>query len=1402
MGALYPCGLRIASDGSMITGNRQCHGEVSRFWAAPTDRVRLDRFGYLVDPSATAYGVSANPAPRGTDQVRRHACAALLAEPGGGKTTALDDIRKRLQADPSYHGLVRTVDLAEYGDEGRLLDDLFRGPQGDGERASSGEIALLLDGLDECKLQIPRVGKLLAGALRKHGTECLRLFVACRSADWPVVLGEALAELYDDFAPYNLLPLRRTDVAALARQDGKDETAFLAAVERLDVVPLATKPLTLRLLLRAFDPAQQSLPGGQVGVYRRGLLTLADEWNRERREAGLAGKLTLEQRLAIAQRLAATIVFSGSSTLWSGPTADALPSDLPIDTCVGGMEPTGTGSVEVTREAVEETIATALFAGQAPSRFSWAHQTYMEYLAASCLVSRRTQPGQLRNLLVSGNTAIPQLRAVTMWLAAMGGIALDAVIAADPQSFIGHGIDLVDDTAKATLVDSLLDHARRGELRRQPGIDLRNLDHPTLAAQLRPVLEDQTGDDEVRHWAIAISEAVGASELQDTWLSIALDPDASEGLRIDAGDALVRLGDPHSKAVLRPLAEGSVGPDPYDELKGVGLKATWPGTFTITEVLERLTPPKRRNLTGAYKTFLINDLPESLTLAHAEKVLLWAISLPDQRVSGRGLDRPFHRLVDRALRIAAQHAEQGELADAFARIALWRARQHEPMAGRDPHGQPLELSEPARQAVREAVLPLLEDHRDVLALLDLTPPLVTSDDFPYVVQCCREADDATLSEALGYLAANLFLVEEPSHRELVLALDRDTDLYRDYFARWCEPVRLDSELAVSQRGQRSQPKQTAEQPGQREDIETLRSQLADLLDGAAQGDMDQWWRFDALLHRDPNGSHDVDASEFADDLTSLAGWSLLTPEQKTAAFDIAERYLSKGSAHTSQWLGTATLYRPAMAGYRAAVLLLRHAPERFNRLPATAWAEWAAIAVNYPITDHEPGSATRDDLVRVAYRHAPDAVLSALNVLIEKDNEEGHLFRRAVLEAIWDDRLAEQLMALLHRSDLTTGLYTQLLGLLLQHCWDEAQTHAHGILRGTDEHFGRELRVAVARTMLQTQPSQCWAAVWELTVREPSFGTDVFLSMANGDGLPVAALSSDEIAELYIWLTEQFPPEEDPEFDYAHPVGPREALGHSRDRLLSELIQRASHQALDATERIAARFPERVGLRNVMLQARESYRRNSWQPIQPATLLTLLGDPEKRLVRDGDELLEVLSESMDRLQEVLQGETPEAPLLWEIGRPKPEPQLTDYLKNRLEQQLTGRGIVANREVEVRRSPGAGIGERTDVHVDAATGFPSGNVDSLTAIIEVKGSWHDDLLTALRGQLFAQYMLPAGVRQGIYVVFWFGVDEWDDSDGRRAKATRKDRREVQERLEGEAAALMTEGVSIRVVFLDC
>ncbi len=150
-------------------------------------------------------------------------------------------------------------------------------------------------------------------------------------------------------------------------------------------------------------------------------------------------------------------------------------------------------------------------------------------------------------------------------------------------------------------------------------------------------------------------------------------------------------------------------------------------------------------------------------------------------------------------------------------------------------------------------------------------------------------------------------------------------------------------------------------------------------------------------------------------------------------------------------------------------------------------------------------------------------------------------------------------------------------------------------------HPNRALQASAS--LLRHHPADAWPKIWQTVQDDQEYGRQLFLHLAYTDRVQRFVPDADGLADLYMWLMEQFPPEEDPvhEAFEAHAVDARESLGRWRDEQLTALAQLGTPAAVAAVERIAAHFPERPGLRQVLLDAEERMRQNTWIPLQPAS---------------------------------------------------------------------------------------------------------------------------------------------------------------------------------------------------------
>src|SRR5260370_12936093 len=431
----------------------------------------------------------------------------------------------------------------------------------------------------------------------------------------------------------------------------------------------------------------------------------------------------------------------------------------------------------------------------------------------------------------------------------------------------------------------------------------------------------------------------------------------------------------------------------------------------------------------------------------------------------------------------------------------------------------------------------------------------------------------------------------------------------------------------------------------------------------------------------------------------------------------------------------------------------------------------------YPIAVGAPGAALHQELFSIAYRNAPDEILAALLAMIDKENcNHDWIFVHHKADTCFDERLGAALVAKAKDPAMKPSCMGSLLEAPLRHGLADAVAFAEATasLPIPDDKVARERAKIAAVTLLLHAPTRGWATLWSVFQENPEFGREVISVVAGHHEQEHAAslampMTEKENADVYLWLVRQFPPADDPKLQGVHTVGPRESIGYFRDAVLQRLEYRGTLAACQEMDRLVHALPELPWLGWAAREARAVMLRQTWVPPRPAELLRMARDSEMRLVESAEQLLDVLIQSMQRLEQELQGETPSAPYLWNKDaddhyRPKDEGELSNYVTLHLRRDVTTRGIVVNREVEIRRGEGDRKGERTDIHVDAVTpGSRPGESDCISVIIEVKGCWNKGVKTDMKGQLRDRYLKDNRCQFGLYLVGWFNCAQRDTGD---------------------------------------
>ena len=1386
-----------------------------RFWYERGAVLNLVDGGYLPDPQSEQERLL-NPSVISFTANEKQHCLVLLGEPGMGKSIAA---RQEARSIEDGQGVKSAwFDLRGYSTEGRVVEKVLKGPEVTAWSRNDSQLHLFLDSFDECWPKVTNLPRVLCEELKAMPLERLYLRIICRTALWPSSFEQLLAEVLGEsgVTVLELAPLRKCDVQTAATANGLDTEDFLSEIERRRVVPLAGRPVTLNFLLGVYAK-DRKLPDNQWDLYERGCLSLCDEPDTERREAPMPIETSARQRLNIASWVATLTVLCARSGI--RPAASAAEtgeeSCLSLDNLrpVSGLALDGLSAL--TNIGLRETLNTGLFAAQGPSILGWSHQTFAEFLCARFLHDIGAPVRQLRPIFENHGRIVPQLRGVASWLSACDDDLRDYLLREDPETLLLSDALFTTDLAKSGLVDALLAKSGLGD-RLATDLDsfgyYGKLDNKHLAAQLRPYVSSKNKAPSQRDLAIEIAHACRAGELLSDLANVALDVSEDLRLRASAAMAISRYGDPAAKRRLRPLALGEAGDDPNDDLRGYGLACVWPEHMTADELFASLKEPEDVSYFGGYEMFLAYDLPAKLRPADLPAALAWL----NGRERHQYYSDPFDRVASQIMWLAWTEYDSQGVAGPFAMAVLRRLEAYADVMGRgrrDDFVQQLGVNSDRRRRLALQLMRHLAGRTDRSSYLLFwrSQILKRPDDFGWVLRLYGETlGDAALKAVLLDVIPAMIDSNDRSQVDAVFGAAQNDGSLREAFAWLFGPIPLDSSAASSLR-ERWKREQRAAQESPAPVVKRRGPTASELLEWIVRfdaGDTSAWWKLNLWMMVDADGQVSDD-SERVWDITRLPGWALLDEAARTKVTETARTYLERASPEISRWLHRNVFFRPAAAGYRALVLLRNRAPAVYSALTREVWLTWtpAVLALAAPWVAGD--EALHLSLVADAYSATPRQLLRTLSVLIRKEARgDKHILVVASVRTCWDAEIARVILEEVREPGLNLESAGDLLDELLMHHDPAAIAYTNGLLGQTGDNNRQRLTVA-ASALARHAGRSGWSTVLATMHRDLSMGREIFERIVRDvsfDVNPVVAgLSDDQLADLYLLLLAMYPPERDMLHTggAAFMMSPRDMVVQWPSAVLNRLISSGSRSAVDAMQRLIASRPNDPVLQRAYFLSLDTMRRSTWRAPSVKDLAALPPRSGRRYVATAEQLAEVVLESLERLQADIKSSQSGAYPLWDRQRkqstwaPKDEAASCDQVADFLRRDLgSDRGVVVNREVRPRR------GEATDIYVDSVAARAGGNDGQFTYVIEAKGCWHPDLMTAMETQLVGRYLNESRSRHGLYLVAWYNCDKWDRTDPRYKAARGLMKDKLKEYLEAQASELSSNrGVDVRVAIID-
>jgi hypothetical protein len=289
-------------------------------------------------------------------------------------------------------------------------------------------------------------------------------------------------------------------------------------------------------------------------------------------------------------------------------------------------------------------------------------------------------------------------------------------------------------------------------------------------------------------------------------------------------------------------------------------------------------------------------------------------------------------------------------------------------------------------------------------------------------------------------------------------------------------------------------------------------------------------------------------------------------------------------------------------------------------------------------------------LLEKAHQLVPGETAKKILELIDAENEQdGFLVIAKEMEICWDQGLGAALTEKANSPTLKPKILSAILDFLLQREHPGSRELVESLIEnrvsGSEEQ--KSQAVAAAGALITYTQDAAWATIWPLLKRQKSLGRQIIESLSHGHAGGtnfVSKLDEYELAEFYVWMVRNYP--------YAkskgggHFMGPADSAAMLRDGILGHLKSRGTFAACDALRGVMKKLPQLSWLRLQLEETESLARASTWSPVSPRDFLALALDRDKRFVENGVQLVQVILESLDRLQLKLHEELPAAEDLW------------------------------------------------------------------------------------------------------------------------------------------------------------
>ncbi|MEK5377581.1 NACHT domain-containing protein [Paenibacillus sp. FSL P2-0173] len=1278
-----------------------------RLWYQAGEIPPLDKNGYLNEFKIK----ETNELVSTLSSISYKGCLILLGEPGIGKS---DTLKRAYESEHSRikgtEDDVRFIDLRDVANRDDFNDELF-------DRAffkqwveGAHTLYLFVDSFDESLMQFENLVDYLGKQLDLISPHVhrLKLRLACRSGIWIDDLGEKLKTMWSEeqFSTYHLAPLCKQNIVDVLESNGIEPHGFLEEAESKGIVSFLVKPVTLFFILEGYDETEMSLPESQIEIYQQGCRLYCNEVNLSRkRKRNNAGRHNEEKKFRIASQLAVMTILANRSSINNKITLRRkMTSELDIKDIRAAFP-------LIADDELLETLQTGLFNSIDAERFRWTHLTFAEYLTASYLNSYTTVK-QILDLLSHSDypgKLAPQFHATAAWLAGMNPEIFDFILKQDYDVLFLCDFSNICADRRRSFIKAFLDNAN-DYYYYSAYIDYRifsSLNYPGLEEDIRQFIFELNNRERAVILAIEIATQCGLTGLHDDYLHI------FEFTQYNV----------QAKAIYAFMRNASF--EEFWKLKHLALTKHFSDAHLFRSVIENLVKcgilqtnelllllSHRTQLDATFIKDTIKELMNNLELSTTLEALDWAIKQyvifkPEKN------EVSFSLISDLLLLYSSQSLFNWDIK--YKWYQLLYIHYEERLSFKDLMSS---FQDKENDNLRRQMLQNIICEKKVLSVVELK-------EIKNVIFIDR--DEIWLKDCIQ------------SNRPFKIKT-RFQWLFRSFTKK--------------EKSSRTSMNRT----GWKQNAEKLKP-LAISLDIESPLFVRKWIEFTC-------DCFDLDLELF-DCKSEVYRYLCNDSSIETSLIRAAEAYLLMNVLSKDEW-SVSSEEKEISAGRTAFQILYEYSHERLKALPISIWSMWMPIIIEPRIYVWGVSDIERD-IKRFATENYPLLATEAFIYMINQKKNLSH-FPSNFCYDFWNKELGAAMLDWVKLNDLTIKRTDIILSILFDRQYLPAEKYAKSLLKLPlpIEKEARDRSIITTCILMTHAKDAGWDTVWDCLNIDIQFGNEVMRLFASSwrdnlyldDFVNNKELSPEKLGDFLLWIHNSI----------QLPIGDRKFNSNSIEEWNESVFRRleeiGTERSFCEIRRIADLLPELKEAKESWNYVKNDYLRMTWKPHPPKVIGDMVRNKNSRLVENAEQLINLIIESLQRFEDKLQGITPSARMMWDKQvdgsfKHVDENDFSNFVKQHLYDDLCGRGIIVNREIEIRRGYGQGKGQRPDIIIDAVKQpDEDGHYDPISIIIEVKGCWHHKVDYAMQEQLIEQYLQDNHLcTHGLYVVGWFYCPQW-------------------------------------------